>query len=158
MTDSLKQEYTRRITSANKSDLTVIMMDMFQQYIRDAVSDCDEEKYSDMHSEIGKARRVLSSLISSLNHEYEIAGNLYEIYRFIERELILSDVRREKEGLLRSAGLMNKLRDAFAVIAEQDTDGPIMQNTETVYAGMTYGKGTLSETSSAGSMGRGFFA
>ena len=37
-------------------------------------------------------------------------------------------------------------RAGFDGIKMQDTSGPVMQNVQQVYAGLTYGKGTLNET------------
>ena len=40
---------------------------------------------------------------------------------------------------------IEKLRAGFEGIKGQDTSGPVMQNVQQVYAGLTYGKGTLNE-------------
>jgi len=54
---------------------------------------------------------------------------------------------------------MNKLYDAFSQIAKEDTSEPIMKNTETVYAGYTYGKNSLNEAAFDGTQSsRGFLA
>ena len=41
--------------------------------------------------------------------------------------------------------VMTKLKEAFEEVAKQDTSGPLMENTQQVYAGLTYGKGSLNE-------------
>ena len=38
--------------------------------------------------------------------------------------------------------IMRKLYSSFVKVAELDTSEPIMSNTQQVYAGMTYGKGS----------------
>ena len=40
---------------------------------------------------------------------------------------------------------MTKLKAAFEEVAKQDTSEPLMENTQQVYAGLTYGKGSLNE-------------
>ena len=40
---------------------------------------------------------------------------------------------------------MQKLGKSFAEIAKQDKSAPIMQNSQKVYAGLTYGKNSLNE-------------
>ena len=41
--------------------------------------------------------------------------------------------------------VMGKLKEAFQEVAKQDYSAPVMKNTQQVYAGLTYGKGSLNE-------------
>jgi len=157
MRDELKQSYTRRITSANKSQLVVILYDMFDQYLEDACISVNIAQYDDMHTEIRRARNVLSELIISLDMKYEVSGNLYSVYRYIERLLIKADIKRISEPLGEARRLMSKLGDSFREVAKADTDSPIMKNTEAVFAGITYGRDDVRESALTGS-NRGFLA
>lgn len=154
MTSEKKQEFTLRISQANKTELVVILYDMFQAYLEDA----EQAEGEEFHGAIAHARAVLNELISSLNMEYEIAKNLYQIYRYVERLLIQADVRLEKEPLKEVSGHISQLRDAYDTISKEDTSSPIMENTEVVYAGMTYGKSDLNENNVGGASKRGFLA
>lgn len=156
MTDSQKQEFTRRITNANKSELVVILYDMLDVYLMDAITAYDEEKSDNMISEIQKARNIISELIATLDRQYEISSRLYSIYRYVERLLITAEIRRNSATLNEAARYMRSLGSSFREIAKNDNDLPIMQNTETVYAGMTYGRNSVNENSAGGN--RGFFA
>lgn len=156
MKDQYKQEFTRRIVSANKTQLIVIMFEMFHQDVCDAIEYCGEKNYDDMHVEIGKSRNIVLELINSLDMSYDISKNLYAIYRFVEKKLIESDVRREDKGLKDADMLMQKLHSSFEQVALMDTDGPMMANSEPVYAGMTYGRDNIIESS--GLANRGYFA
>jgi len=42
--------------------------------------------------------------------------------------------------------MMRKLHDAYATVSKEDTSGSVMENTQTVYAGLTYGKNQLMES------------
>ena len=39
--------------------------------------------------------------------------------------------------------VISKLLTAYRELAGQDESGPVMQNSQTVYAGLTYGKNSL---------------
>ena len=41
---------------------------------------------------------------------------------------------------------MKKLRSSFETVAAGDKSAPLMDNAQKVYAGMTYGKGRLTES------------
>ena len=44
-----------------------------------------------------------------------------------------------------SAEIFEKLLIGYKKVSEEDTSGPVMKNTQQVYAGLTYGRGTLNE-------------
>lgn len=157
MTDSLKQEFTFRITNANKSEMIVILCDMFDVYVTEAKDAIEKGNYEEFHDGIRKSRAVLSELIKSLNHQYEIGRNLYSLYRFFERCLIKADIRRDKTTLIPCMNMMRKLNESFEKVSKLDPTGAIMQNTESVYAGMTYGKNDINENMNS-TYNRGFFA
>lgn len=169
MNDELKQEFTRRITKANKSDMIVILCDMFDIYVSDAKEVLDNFMGNDIRRNISReekttyknaikyARNVLLELINSLNREYEIANNIYALYRYVERRLIEADIKYDKAALVHAANIMKKLNTAYEKVAEVDISPAIMQNTEEVYAGMTYGRSNINASYMTDS-NRGFFA
>ncbi len=145
MDENRIREYTRKTVNANKSKLIVIMYEIFEEYLIDGRHYYENKDYDNYHVEVSRARRVLCNLIGALNPEIEMSGNLLSIYRFVERQLIAADVGRKVEPLEDALRLMDKLKKAFAVVAENDTSEPVMKNTETVYAGLTYGPGNICE-------------
>lgn len=145
-----------RISQANKSGLVVILYDMFLSYMEEVKASAP--KSEELRDSIRNSRNVLNELIDSLNMDYDIAKSTCELYRYVERELIKADVRRDPAGLDHARSVMKRLRDAYAEVAKQDTSAPLMQNADTVYAGMTYGRGDLNTDSSAAGTNRGFLA
>jgi flagellar protein FliS len=143
--------------------MVVILYDMFLTYVKESVTSRSGKEYTleDLETYrigIRNAKAVLRELIESLNMEYDIARRTYQIYRFVERELIMADIRRDPEGLPEVIKIMKSLRDAYEEATEADDSEPLMKNTDMIYAGMTYGKGTLSTGSRAAGTNRGFLA
>ncbi len=157
MTDELKQQFTRRITNANKSELIVILCDMFDIYVSDAKTAIENGNQAVFKNNIRYARAVLSELIDSLNLEYELARNIYQLYRFVERYLIKADIKLDKTYLIPCLNIMRKMNESYEKIAKIDPSGPVMKNTEEVYAGMTYGRTDLNENMNT-AYNRGFWA
>lgn len=156
MTNDKKQEYTRRITNANISELTVILCDMFIDYCQDANCELKANNISGYKENILKARRVLSELIQSLDRSLEISGYVYELYRYVERMLIKADIRFDEECVIQSIGIIKRLNDAYREISQKDESDSLMSNAEEVYAGMTYGRYDVSSQTVPSN--RGFFA
>ena len=156
MTKELKQEYTLRITQANKTQLITILYEMVLLYVDEAQEALDAGEKMEYKSAIRKIRGCMNELIASLNFEYELAQNLLQLYLYVNRELVKASSHYDKENLEHIRLIIGKLRDAYAQIESQDTSGPVMGNTQTVYAGLTYGRNTLTENIADSAFNRGF--
>jgi flagellar protein FliS len=158
MTKELKQEYTLRITQANKTQLITILYEMILLYIdeaKEALSQGDQAEYK---SSIRKIRGCMNELTASLNLEYELAQNLLQLYLYVNRELVQASVHSRKENLEHVEMVIGELQKAYKQIEDQDQSGPVMGNTQTVYAGLTYGRNNLTENITDPAANRGFLA
>ena len=158
MTKELKQQYTLKITQANKTQLIVLLYEMLLIYIEEARQAHEKEDRSGFREGIRKSRGCLKELMASLHFEYEPAMNLLQLYLYANRELARADIRNSAEELDHVKMVIEKLHEAYEKISEQDTSGSIMENTQTVYAGLTYGKNSLNESLSDQGGNRGFRA
>ena len=67
-----------------------------------------------------------------------------------------ASVHYEKENLEHIRLVIGELQKAYKKIENQDVSGPVMGNTQTVYAGLTYGRNTLTENITDPASNRGF--
>lgn len=156
MTKELKQQYTLKITQANKTQLVVILYEMLLVYISEAQKAHENGDRGGFRAGIRKAEGCLRELMASLHFEYEPAINLLQLYLYTNRELAKADIRNSVEELQHVKMVIQKLHDAYEKLSEQDTSGPVMANTQTVYAGLTYGKNSLTESLADQGSNRGF--
>lgn len=156
MTKELKQEYTLRITQANKTQLITILYEMVLLYVDEAQEALDAGEKMEYKSAIRKIRGCIDELTASLNLDYELAHNLLQLYLYISRELVKASTHYETENLEHVRLIIGELHKAYQAIEDQDTSGPVMGNTQTVYAGLTYGRNTLTENIADSVTNRGF--
>lgn len=156
MTKELKQQYTLKITQANKTQLTVILYEMLLIYLEEAVSAHKEQDRAGFRDGIRRARGCLKELMMSLHFEYEPAANLWQLYLYANKELARADMRNSTEELSHVTMIMKKLHDAYEKISVHDASAPVMANAQTVYAGLTYGKNSLTENLADQGSERGF--
>ena len=156
MTTELKQEYTLRITQANKTQLITILYEMVLLYIDEAENALDAGNKMEFRSAIRKIRGCMDELMESLNFEYELAQNFLQLYVYVSRELVKASSHYEKENLEHVRLVVGQLHKAYEQIQNLDTSGPVMGNTQTVYAGLTYGRNTLTENIADPGANRGF--
>lgn len=158
MTKECKQQFTLRITQANKTEMIVILYEMVLSYLEDAQIILTEGKVEEFRDTLRKIRGCISELVASLNLDYEPAPALLSLYLYCNRELMKADIHKEKEPLEHIKTVIKKLLDAYRELAKQDKSAPVMQNSQTVYAGLTYGKNSLSENMADQGVNRGFRA
>ena len=156
MTKELKQEYTLRITQANKTQLITILYDMTLLYLAEAKEALEEDRKKDFKMAIRKIQGCIGELVDSLHTEYDLAKQLFQLYRYIYRELAKANAHYSQENLDHVVFVIEKLRDAYAQIEGLDTSGPVMGNTQTIYAGLTYGRSDLNESIAGAESNRGF--
>ena len=156
MTSEEKRQFTARISQANKSELVVILFEMFDYCIEQAEDGFKTEDLQKADSYLKSAKGCVSELRGSLDMGYEISHNLYSIYTYVNRQLTASIIKRKPVNIDSVKENMEKLRKSFEEVAKQDTSGSVVQNSQKVYAGLTYGKGTLNEVFMDNEAARGF--
>ena len=156
MTTELKQEYTLRITQANKTQLITILYEMVLLYVDEAEDALDADNKMEFKSAVRKIRGCIDELTASLNFDYELAQNFSQLYLYVNRELVKASSHYDKENLEHIRFVIGKLHEAYEQVENQDTSGPVMGNTQTVYAGLTYGRNTLTENLADPAANRGF--
>ena len=145
MVDEKKQEFTRRISQANTTEMVVVIYDIAVSYMDDVKNAIEESDQNKFMANIVRIRSCINELIGSLNYEYSPAGELLHLYIYCSRRLAAVQMRKDTDALSEIRSIMTRLRDAYAQIADTNTSGPVMRNSENVYAGLTYGRGTLNE-------------
>lgn len=153
-----KQEFTRRISQSNRSGLVLVMYDMLYEYLEEAQGAHKMGDYEGFKKACRQADRVVAELVEALDFTYPLAGQLYALYTFIRKSLMLGIVKNDMQGICDAKRVLNPLHSAFEKVAEQDKSEPLMRNTQQVYAGITYGKENLKESFQEPDISRGFFA
>lgn len=153
------QEFTFRVTQASRTELIVIMYDVILSDTKEArrvLADGDTAGYE---RELKHAGRFMNELMGALDYQYDISYELLSLYSFVNKTLVRACVSRDASLLDAADGVIGGLRASFYEVSRQDTAGPVMRNTEQVYAGLTYGKNSLNESSlDPSGMKRGFMA
>lgn len=139
-------DFTRRISQSNRSELVVVMYEIYFAYLEDARAAREKQDWEEYKTALRQSQRTLDELMGALNFSYELAKELYRIYVFCKDTLAKAIYKREEKELDDAERLMRKLYDSFVKVTEADSSAPLMQNTQQVYAGYTYGRDDLVES------------
>lgn len=159
MEKELLQGYATRVTQANRSELVVIVYEAAISSIEEGKVHLDQGDIDGARIEIDRAKGLIEELMCSLDMQYTIAHYLRQLYIFAYRELCQGIAKRDSSLFDHSLDVLNGLLPSFKELARQDDSAPVMANTEQIYAGLTYGRGSLNETTAlGGNLNRGYEA
>ena len=95
-------------------------------------------------------------MMNNLHYEYEVARNLKQIYLAMKKDIRTAYLEESPERIIPVCNNLESLLSAYKKISSQDTSAPVMEHTQTVIAGLTYGKNSISEDLSGENSSRGF--
>ena len=146
MTQEQIQTYTLRVSQASPCELVIIMYDIILDDVknaREAKKAGDEKQYQ---ADLVHAGKFVNELMDALDFSQQISFRLMSLYIYVNKMLVKARINKKWDSLNDVELVIEKLRAGYDGIKDQDTSGPVMQNVQQVYAGLTYGKGTLNET------------
>lgn len=145
MKDSLKQDFQRRLSQCNKGEMIVIMYDIVFAYLDEAKAEHEKGNYEAYKVAVKKGQNSIEALIRGLDFSYEISKELHSLYVTSKNLLAKAIYQNRLDGIEEAEKILKRLYSSFCEAAKNDTSGPLMRNTQKVYAGMTYGKSSLNE-------------
>lgn len=151
------QEFSLRVTQANRSELIVILYEIIEADIEHANDLFHAGDFTGYEKECRHALRVVNELMGALDYHYEISYELLSLYSFMNKSLVAALMKRDTKEFTAVLMILTRLKEAFKEVSRQDMSGAVMQNTQQIYAGLTYGRGTLNESAySYQDVNRGF--
>ena len=145
MTDAQKKDFTLRISQANQAGLTIILYEITEQFLEEAKAAYGKNDTEGFRLNVHKAQDCIRTCQQSLQMNYELAPVLRRLYVFLHAHLSRALVECSDKPIEETLHLIGKLHDAYSRIEGQDEEGPIMENVQKVYAGLTYGRNSLTE-------------
>lgn len=146
MTKEVLQGYTARITQASRSELIVIIYEIIISSTKEAIEAYSKGDMVSFDKELKQAQTLLRELMVALDYSYQLSFDLLSLYIFVNKQFISALIKKKPDTLDSAISILDKLLIGFQGVSREDSSGPMMYNTQQLYAGLTYGKGTLNET------------
>lgn len=145
MEENLVKEYTARIVQSSPTELVVITYELILSEIKKGKEFYQLGDQDSFVKNLKRAQRFLAHMMESLDYQYRISYDLLGLYLYINKKLVDGICKLEPEALKNIESVINKLKAGFEEISKDDQTGPVMMNTQQLYAGLTYGKEKLNE-------------
>ena len=139
------ERYSFKVTQANRTQLVVIVYDIIMDDLRTAKESYADHRIDEFVKSLKHGQKFLIELMRTLDCQYQISLDIMSLYLYINKKIIQAMIQRKPDALEGLEDILLKLRSSFDIISRTDYSGPVMQNTEQVYAGLTYHKGNLNE-------------
>lgn len=156
MTKEKKNEFTLKISQANKTELIIILYDIAITYIEEASEAINSGNIDEAKSCGSKALSCIEEMQNNLHFEYDLAKKLKQLYLFMKKQLRAGMVSGDFSGYELVKKELKSLKDAYEQIKNTDKSGPVMVHTQSVISGMTYGKDKLLDSLTTECSSRGY--
>ncbi len=145
MTSAQKQEFARRVTQAGPGGMIIILYEIELVYLDDAKKALEAGDDAEFRKAIHLTQEVIQHQRENLHFQFEPAWHLLELYLFFHKQLTQALAEKKFEPIDHVAAQITKLRDAYAEALDGIQEEPMMEHTQEVIAGLTYGKDSLNE-------------
>lgn len=144
-------DYTLKISNASPVELLIITYELLIDNIDEALQNADGQNYL---SFVDKAQALLKELIYGLDMGLELSKQLFSIYVYVNGLLLNARSPQKCDKLAESKKILSHLLDGWRQVADSGNgagNDALLENTQQIYAGLTYGKnGQLNEYSDDG--------
>lgn len=141
------QSYSARVVQANRTELLIIMYEIIQEELSVALDCYEESDMEGFEAALKNGQKFLSELMGTLNYQYTISYQLMSVYKFINKTMIEAALKQRMDYLPDCINILENIKKGYEGIVSEDTSGPLMDNVQKLYAGLTYGKDSLNEIS-----------
>jgi flagellar protein FliS len=154
MDNDLKKQFAMRIPQANNVQMIMISYEIIDAYLLEAKG--YQAGSGDYVLSIDKAKRCIEEMMNNLHYEYDIAKDLKQLYLYMKKRLRQAICEKDADAIEEVRKMINQLHDSYESIADTDNSQPMMQNAQSVVAGMTYGKSKTLDEAPTDIENRGF--
>ena len=141
-----KSDYVRRISNCTPVQLVVINYELVLDYIDEAKQQLQQGNEKKFRQNLSVAQNLMNELTGSLNMSLEISWELISLYLFVNKLLAQAAASNDPQHLDDAEKILNNLLVGWQGLVDQETDkAPVIENSQQVYAGLTYGRGGLDE-------------
>ena len=117
MENSLKQEFTRRLSQCNSGEMIIIMYDIVFAYMEEAKSAHAMNSYEEYKMAIKKSQGAIDTLIGALDLKYDIAKDLHKLYVYAKNCLAKAIYQNRTDGWIEAEQILKRLYTSFGEAA-----------------------------------------
>lgn len=118
-----KAYQSTRVDTSSPEQLVLLLYNEAYKTAKLGLMALEAQRPDEANTRLGKVQAIMAELIAALDFDQPIAQNLYQLYEYINYQLIQANVRKAKEPVEQVLPLLKDLRDTWAQAVRQAGDG-----------------------------------
>ncbi|MBD7968936.1 flagellar export chaperone FliS [Paenibacillus gallinarum] len=115
------------VQTSNPAQLVIMLYDGAIRFIKSAMQGLEINNFEQVNTNFGKAQTIISELMSTLNHDYEISKGLYQLYEYMNYTLIQANIKKKPEPAHDVLEMLTDLRaswlQASRIVVSDNSNG-----------------------------------
>ncbi|SNX53110.1 flagellar export chaperone FliS [Thermoanaerobacterium sp. RBIITD] len=113
MFDPYMEYKQNSIMTASPEELVLMLYNGVIRFIEEAKLAIKDKNIEKAHNSIMRAQDIVLELMATLDMQYDISKNLYNIYEYISRRLVEANLKKDTEALDEVKTLVSDLKDTW---------------------------------------------
>ncbi|WP_054957472.1 flagellar export chaperone FliS [Paenibacillus dakarensis] len=101
------------VQTASPAQLVLMLYDGAIRFVKIGIDGISNNDLPKANQYLGKAQTIVSELMSTLNHSYDISKNLFAMYEYINYLLIQANIKKSKEPAEEALGYLTDLYETW---------------------------------------------
>ncbi|OMD81378.1 flagellar export chaperone FliS [Paenibacillus odorifer] len=101
------------VQTSTPAQLVIMLYDGAIRFVRTAIDGLTKKDFEKTNLNFGKAQTIMSELMSTLDHSYEVSKNLFSLYEYTNHLLIEANIRKSPEKAEEAIGYLTELRETW---------------------------------------------
>lgn len=114
---ALNQAYAQynnsKIMTASPAELSLMLYEGAIKFCNIAIMGIEQNDIEKTHKNIVKTENIIEEFRATLNHQYPVAEDFENIYKYIYDRLVEANIKKDKEILEEVLGHLRMLRDTW---------------------------------------------
>ena len=150
----MEREYlSNKIANANEAQLVAVLYEAAMMNLEAAAHAIEKENTELLGEKVEKARDIIAELNATTQGDSQIAMDTRSLYVYVNKVITQGKTEKSPEKLEEGIRVLKPLYEAWVELGEkQETEGidkkeadPNLKKKRQIVAGMTYGKGNLTD-------------
>lgn len=103
----------QQVLTSSPEELTLMLYNGALRFVAESMQGLERGELEKAHSTNLKAQAIIRELMVTLDMQYEISQNLYQLYDYIEYKLVQGNVKKSKADLEDAKTIITDMRDTW---------------------------------------------
>lgn len=108
-----------QVNTAAPWELTALLFNGCIKFMKQAQDDMKSNDYQSKNYNIKRATDIINELSYTLDRNYDVAQRLDTLYEYINRKLMMANMKMDADSLSESIQLMTELKDTWVQSMKQ---------------------------------------